>query len=126
MSSPLRRPIIVVNFKAYAEATGDRAIRLARVAERVSKETGVCIAVAPQFTDIYRVAREVDVPVLAQHVDPVKPGSHTGHVTPFSIKEAGAVGSIINHSERRLILSDIHAAIAACRDNSTCSTPTRT
>ncbi len=103
-------PVLLINFKTYIQATGKRAVELAKVAEKVSKETGVTIIVAPQFTDIYRVAESVEIPVFAQHVDPVEPGAHTGHVTLEAIKEAGAVGTIVNHSERRLrvdVIDDI-------------------
>lgn len=61
--------------------------------------------------DINRIANEVDIPVFAQHVDPINYGSHTGHILPQAIKEAGAIGTIINHSERRLKLTDINTAI---------------
>lgn len=108
-------PIIVINFKAYAEAYGHRALQLAKEVERVSKELGVCMAVAPQFTDIASVALEVDVPVFAQHIDPIEPGAWTGHVLPEAVKEAGAVGTLINHSERRLLLSDVEAAVARAK-----------
>lgn len=108
-------PIILVNFKAYHEALGARAVELARKAERVSREYGVCIAVAPQHVDLYRVAREVDVPVFAQHIDPVEEGAWTGHVTAEAVKEAGAVGTLINHSERRLLIADVEEAVARAR-----------
>ena len=48
----LETPIIIVNFKTYLEATGQKAVELAKSAEKASKETGVSIAVAPQFADI--------------------------------------------------------------------------
>lgn len=104
-------PIIVINFKAYAEAYGTRALELAKEVEKVSKELGVCMAVAPQFTDLAKISSEVDVPVFAQHVDPIEPGAWTGHVLPEAVKEAGAVGTLINHSERRLLLADVEAAV---------------
>jgi len=107
----LQAPMIIVNFKTYSEATGRRAVTLAKKAEKVSDETNVSIGVAPQFADISAVAEAVGIPVLAQHIDPIKPGSYTGHVLAESIKEAGAVGTLINHSERQLKLSDIHEAI---------------
>ena len=105
-----------MNFKTYLEATGRRAVRLAKLAEEVTHECDICIAVAPQFTDMYRMAQEVDIPIFAQHMDFVEPGSFTGHVLPESIKEAGAVGTLINHSERRLKLADIDATIARARE----------
>ncbi len=60
-----------MNFKTYIEATGKRAIELAKVAEEVSRETGVIIIVAPQFTDIEPVSKTVDIPVFSQHIDSI-------------------------------------------------------
>lgn len=113
--SRIRFPMIAVNFKTYREATGAKAVALAKIAEKVSEETGICIVVAPQFTDLYRVASEVSIPVFAQHIDPIEPGAYTGHVLAESIKEAGAIGSLINHSERRLQLADIDVCVKRCR-----------
>ncbi|WP_297464718.1 triose-phosphate isomerase [Thermococcus sp.] len=107
----LREPIIAINFKTYIEATGKRALAIAKAAEKVWKETGITIVVAPQFTDLKTVADSVEIPVFAQHLDPIKPGSHTGHVLPEAVKEAGAVGTLLNHSERRMILADLEASI---------------
>jgi len=112
----VRVPIILVNFKTYLEATGKRAVGLAKLVEKVTHKCDICIAVAPQFTDIYRMAQEVSIPIFAQHMDFVKPGSFTGYVLPESIKEAGAVGTLINHSERRLKLADIDATIVRARE----------
>jgi len=98
----IKYPILLINFKAYKQSSGKKAVKLAKVAEEVSKETGVTIIVAPQLTDIAPVAQAVEIPVFAQHVDSVTPGAHTGHVTLEAIRDAGAVGTILNHSERRL------------------------
>ncbi|WP_048150407.1 triose-phosphate isomerase [Palaeococcus ferrophilus] len=112
----LKEPIIAINFKTYIEATGDGALRIAKAAEKVWKETGITLVVAPQPADLYRIASEVEIPVFAQHIDPVKPGSHTGHILPESVKEAGAVGTLLNHSERRMILADLEASIARAEE----------
>jgi len=109
--------MIIVNFKTYLEATGRKAVDLAKKAEKVSRETEVSVGVAPQFADIATVAEAVAIPVLAQHVDPIKPGSYTGHVLAESVKEAGAVGTLINHSERQLKLSDIDQIIKITHEN---------
>jgi triosephosphate isomerase len=111
LKSKLQTPIIIVNFKTYLEATARRAIALAKQAEKVSKETGVYIVVAPQFVDITHVAEAVEIPVFAQHIDPIKPGSHTGQVLADAVKESGAVGTLINHSERQMKIADIDAVI---------------
>jgi len=104
-------PFILVNFKAYSEATGEKAFNLAKIAEKISKETGVCIGVAPQLIDLRKIAMEVDIPVFAQHIDPFKPGAYTGYVTAEAIKDAGAIGSLINHSERKIKLAEIDEAV---------------
>ena len=116
MLAKIKTPIVIVNFKTYAEGTGRKALELAKAAEEVSRETGVCFSVAPQFVDIPIIVREVDIPVFAQHIDPIKPGSHTGHILPEAVKEAGADGTLINHSERRLRLADIDAAVTMARE----------
>ena len=107
---------MVVNFKTYMEATGKRAIELAKVAEEVSRETGVTIIVAPQFTDIEPVSKTVDIPVFSQHMDAVKPGAHTGHVLAEAVKSAGADGSLLNHSERRINPPEIAESVKLCAE----------
>ena len=106
--------LIVLNFKTYREATGDNALRLAEICEDVSKEYSVKIIAAPQVADIHAISEAVKIPVYAQHIDGVGYGGFTGHVTAASLKAAGASGSLINHSERRLKLADIEASISAC------------
>ncbi len=110
-------PIFSVGFKSYIEGTGKRALEIAKIAESVSLKTGICIIVEPQFVDIAALAREVSIPVFAQHIDPIEPGASTGHVLPEAVKEAGAAGTMINHAERRLTLTDIHRAIKRAREN---------
>ena len=112
----LKNPVIIVNFKTYLESTGQKALELAKSAEKASKETGVTIVVAPQSIDIAKIAAVVDIPVFAQHIDPIKPGNSTGHVLAEAIKEAGAVGTLINHAERQLKLSEIEADIAIAKE----------
>jgi triosephosphate isomerase len=112
----LETPVIIVNFKTYSEATGKKAVELAKKAEKTSKQTGVNVVVSPQFADIARVAEAVEIPVFAQHIDAVCPGAFTGHVLAESVKEAGAVGTLINHSERQLKLADIDAIIRHAKE----------
>jgi triosephosphate isomerase len=118
LQEKIKTPIIIVNFKTYLEATGQKAVDLAKKAEKVSNEAKVLIGVAPQFADIAAVAKAVKIPVFAQHIDPIKSGSHTGHVLAESVKEAGAVGTLINHSERQLKLSEIDEAVKMAREKS--------
>jgi len=115
--SKLQVPIIIVNYKTYSEATGKKAVKLSKIAEEVSVESGVNVGVAPQFADIASIADAVSIPVFSQHIDPITPGSFTGHILLESVKEAGAVGTLINHSERRLKMFDIEAIITKTRES---------
>jgi len=111
-----RGSLLVVNFKSYLEATGKRAIDLAKAAEKVARETGVAVVVAPQFTDLEPVSENVDITVFSQHLDPVRPGAYTGRVLAESVKSAGAEGSILNHSERRIGTVEINACVERCAE----------
>ncbi len=109
------KPLILLNFKTYAEAMGEKGVQMAKLCEEVSLESGIDIIPVPQIPDIYRVASSVKIPVFAQHVDGVGAGSYTGHITADCIKSAGAKGTLINHSERRLILADVYTAIQCAK-----------
>lgn len=112
---PLKKPTIVVNFKTYPEASGKGALEIAKVCELVAKETGAAIVVAPPMMDLALVVSSVSIPVIAQHLDSVPSGATTGHVTVENAKSSGAVGTLINHSERRLKIAEIHELIDRSR-----------
>ena len=111
----IRTPLILVNFKTYIEATGKRGVELAKVADKVSRDSGVTIAVAPQFTDLKTVTEAVEMPVFSQHIDPIKPGAYTGHVLAEAVKAAGASGTILNNSEKRIKISDLEEILSVAR-----------
>ncbi|MDI3539525.1 MAG: triosephosphate isomerase [Methanolobus sp.] len=108
--------LIVLNLKTFLESTGEGAVRIARSCREVADDSGIDIAVAPQFCDIYRVSSQVDIPVYAQHLDSVGAGSFTGHAFAQCIKDAGAVGTLINHSEYRLTLANIDASVSKAQE----------
>ncbi len=97
----INTPLILTNFKTYQSATGAKALKLAQAHEQVAQETKKSFAVAVQPMDIHMIIKAVDIPVFAQHCDAVEYGSHTGWILPEALKEAGASGVILNHSEHR-------------------------
>ena len=112
----MKLPLVIINFKAYKEGSGERALKLAKIIERVSKKYGVSFIVAPQFCDIRMIAIETSLPVISQHIDPVESyGAFTGHIIPRNVKEAGAIGTLINHSERKLSLKEIEKCITIAK-----------
>ncbi|ABP50213.1 MULTISPECIES: triose-phosphate isomerase [Pyrobaculum] len=112
----MKFPVLILNFKAYAEAAGRRAVEIAKAAERVAKELGVNIAVAPNHLELALVAQSVEIPVYAQGVDVESPGAHTAHVALGNLKEAGAAGVILNHSEAPLRLNELARYVGKARE----------
>ena len=112
----IKEPLIFINFKTYPEATADSALHLAEIIHDVTNEVGITIFVSPQFTDINPIISKFDLPVFAQHVDYAKPGRNTGFIIPESIKKAGCIGTIINHSERPLSLEETELTINRCKE----------
>jgi len=110
-------PFILVNLKAYREGTGQRAHRIATAAQTVARESGAEIGIACGYMDIHPLSHHFAVPVYAQHVDGVEPGAFTGHVTADALRQAGAAGSLVNHSERRLTLAQIESGVHGLRDS---------
>jgi len=111
----IKKPAVVVNFKTYQEASGKAALELARLCDQVSSETGASIVVAPPMLDLALVASSVKIPVFAQHLDSVTSGSTTGHVTVENARASGAMGTLVNHSERRIKVAEIHEVIDRSR-----------
>lgn len=109
------KPFILINLKAYSEGSGQRAHHIAEAAQQVAGESGVEIGIAPSYMNLHPMSMHYSLPVYAQHVDGAGPGAHTGSVTAEGIRSAGAVGSLVNHSERRLTLADIDAAVGSLR-----------
>jgi len=112
----VKLPVIITNFKAYKSASGDAAVDLAILHARVMNDTGVSMAVAVQATDLFQVASMVDIPVFAQHVDAVEYGSYTGYILPEAAKAAGAFGTLLNHSERRLSMEVLKLSIKRAKE----------
>ena len=112
----LKTPTIVLNVKTYSEATGRKAVDIGILMDKISKETGASMGISVQATDIVKCVEKLDIPVFAEHIDPIKPGSHTGWTLPEAVKQAGAVGTLINHSEHRLILADIDVCINRAKE----------
>ena len=100
-------PEIVVNMKTYAEYPRKRVFEVAKICEEVASEKGISIAICPQQVELAWIASSVNIPCFAQHVDAVEPGIPTGFVTLESIKEAGAEGSLVNHSGHELKIAEI-------------------
>ena len=110
MVFPAGVPVVLLNYKTYPAAIGQKAVDLTRALEQAGMGRRVVLGVAPQAADLHRVAQATRLPVLAQHVDALAPGNGTGTTLVEAVKDAGAVGSLLNHAERRLQLADLAAS----------------
>jgi triosephosphate isomerase len=99
---------VLVNLKAYP----CDPVAVAEAVRDVSDDSGVRIAVAPQAAHLDAVA-DTGAETWAQHVSPVEHGSHTGSSLAEAAADAGAEGTLLNHSEHRLKLADIDGALRA-------------
>ncbi len=103
----------MVNYKTYGPSIGDNAVQITSgIEENCTKNW----AVAPQAPDIRMVSEKTELPVLSQHIDAVEPGSNTGHALLETMVDAGVEGTLVNHSEKRLRLSDIEYIVNRCRE----------
>ena len=99
--------LIVVNFKTYATAMGQKAVDLAQAMERASKAHVRMIAVVSAF-DLHAVKQAApSLEVWSQHLDPVGQGSFTGWLQPENAIERGAQGTIINHAEHKVDIEHV-------------------
>ena len=111
------QPLIVVNFKTYATAMGQKAVDLAQAMERASKDHVRMIAVVSAF-DLYAVKQAApSLEVWSQHLDPVGQGSFTGWLQPENAIEIGAQGTIINHAEHKVDIEHVQQLMQQLPDD---------
>ena len=111
------QPLIVLNFKTYATAMGEKAVDLARAMERASKDHVRMVAVVSAF-DLHAVKQAApSLEVWSQHLDPVGQGSFTGWLQPINAIERGAEGTIINHAEHKVEIAHVQQLMQQLPDN---------
>lgn len=110
----MKNPLII-NFKNYEEVSADGAIRLSETARKVAEKIQVEIILAPPHPVLALIAKEIEIPVICQHVDDEKMGPSTGFTVPEIAKSYGAIGSLINHSEHRIEMNSIASLVKRLR-----------
>lgn len=81
--------MILINFKIYKETFGEGAIKYAKICKEVAEETKVKITPVVPAINAYKIIKEVGIEVYLQEF------------TEGAV-EAGAAGSLLNHSDHRL------------------------
>jgi len=110
----LKTPLLIINLKEYNEALGDKPMIFANTARKLLDKYKINILIAPPDPMIDNISKIILT--VSQHMDPYEPGAHTGALLAKEIKELGAVGSLINHSEKRIPAEDIKKCVELCKE----------
>ena len=107
----IRAPYFEIGPKCFM--WGERMLKLAKAVDNIAEKYDLDVIITPQYADIRLLAQNTErVHIYAQHMDALTPGRGLGSVLPESVKEAGAVGVMLNHAEKKLTLEEIKATIA--------------
>jgi triosephosphate isomerase len=103
-------PFFEIGPKTYLH--GQACLALAKHADKIGREHDVRIIFTPQYVDIPLIAANTDfIYVAAQHMDFLRPGRGIGAVLPEALRDAGAMGVLLNHAEKPLTIGAIEETI---------------
>jgi len=106
----IRPPFFEFGPKAYIY--GEKVLKIAKKLDELAIKYDLDIILTPQYTDIPIVSKSTErILVFAQHMDCIPIGVGVGSVLPEAIKEAGAVGVMLNHAEKPLPMPVIKKTI---------------
>lgn len=109
--------MIFVNYKTFAESSGERAITLTKILEEVARATQIKIIPAVQVIDAEKVIASSQLEIWIQHVDPVSYGAYTGWVLPQEAAKSGVRGVFLNHSEHKFPnWNSLSLAVEKCKE----------
>ncbi len=133
--------MIIINFKLYPEAVGEKALSLAVQLSKIKCSkinfaahskvnlkmpfqmplqfpvSAYQVALAPPMTMLGEIRKFTSLPLFAQAVDAVPLGAFTGHTSPEELKLLKVQGAILNHSEKKIPLSQLKKTIQLCQKN---------
>ncbi len=98
-----RLPFIAGNWKMN-NTVGEALDLVRKLKKAVSDVKGVEVGVAPPFTALYAVHKELEgtsIQLAGQNLYWEEKGAFTGEISPLMLKESGCQYVIIGHSERR-------------------------
>ena len=108
-----RLPFIAGNWKMN-KTVGEALDLVKQLKTSVSRIEGVEVAVAPPFTALYAVRKELEgspIRLAAQNLYWEEKGAYTGEVSPPMLKEVGCHYVILGHSERRQFFGETDESV---------------
>ena len=110
MKVHIRTPFFEIGVKNYLY--GDSVLKLAESADKAAEDTDLDVLFICPYTEIRRVSERCPhLIVFAPYMDLLHPGPGLTEVLPEALKDAGAKGVIINHSEHPMTIAEIMATI---------------
>ena len=100
--------MIIINFKNYV--SGKKVLILSRKIEKYLSKSIICVP----NSDISSISEKTKLEIYAQHVDFQEEGKSTGYDIPEDLKNSGAKGSLLNHSEHQVSLKVIEKTLSRC------------
>lgn len=91
---------------------GETLLNIAKGLDKLSVKYGVDVILDVPDTEIRYIAKNTEhIHVYSQHMDSIPVGKGMGRTFGEALKDAGAVGVMLNHAEHKLTLEEIEAAI---------------
>jgi triosephosphate isomerase (TIM) len=108
------RLLIAGNWKMFKTAAETREFCV-QLRDRRDELSGVDVIVCPPFTSLHEalsVLAPTDIGVFAQNTHWARDGAYTGEISPLMLRELGAGGALVAHSERRQLFAETDASAA--------------
>jgi triosephosphate isomerase (TIM) len=106
----LKKPFFEFGPKAYMY--GAELLDLVKAIDGYAVKYDIDVIIDPQTVDIRMLVENTErVQLYAQHMDSIPVGRGMGTILPEALKEAGAVGVLLNHAEKKLSLEEIETTI---------------
>jgi len=101
--------MIIINFKNYV--AGHKSLELAK---KIEMRLPDAIVTVPAVDVGYLGYYLPSLKIYTQHVDYQKRGKTSGYLIPEALKAHGAEGTLLNHAEHRIDMSEIRKTVKRC------------
>ncbi|NLC45481.1 MAG: triose-phosphate isomerase [Clostridiales bacterium] len=115
MKPVIRAPYFEIGTKNYI--WGDKVLEYAKAADAAAEKYDIDVLFITPAVEIRRVAENTkNLIILAPYMDTLRPGRGMADILPEALKDAGAQGVVVNHSEKPMSLPAIKATIGRARE----------
>ncbi|NLJ41463.1 MAG: triose-phosphate isomerase, partial [Clostridiales bacterium] len=115
MKPSIRTPFFEIGTKNYIY--GDTLLEYAKAADAAAAKYDIDVLFITSPIEIRRVAENTkNLIILAPYMDTLYPGRGMADILPEGLKDAGAKGVVVNHSEKPMSLPAIKATIDRAKE----------